>query len=560
MMRRPTGTDSELTMRGLMQDWPLRLSTLLDNAARWHADVEIVSRLDDGPLHRTNWGEIEIRARRLAGALGRLGVKPGERVATLAWNSHRHLELFFALPGAGAICHTVNPRLGDEEMAYIFNHAGDRTVFVDAEFLPRLEAIAPQLKTVRRLVVLTDDPPPATGFAETLAYEALIDASPAPAPWAEPDELDAAALCYTSGTTGRPKGVLYSHRGLVLHAFSQCQADNMGLSSRSVMLPAVGMFHANGWGIAHAAAMSGAKLVLPGRALDGASLFDLMEREAVNYAAGVPTVWLSFLAHLDESRQRSKYLERLFVGGSAMARATMRRFEAEFGVSILHGWGMTEIGPVANSARIKHKHATLPLEEQLDWKSTQGRAIYGVEMRVIDDDGVELARDGEVPGHIQVRGPWVTERYFPGDGATVNDADGWFDTADIGTLDADGYLRLTDRDKDLIKSGGEWISSIDLENAALQHPGVAEAAAIAVAHPKWDERPLLVVVKAAGAQVDAASVLDHLRPHFAKWQLPDEVVFAADLPHTATGKISKRHLRERFKDHVWEPKPKTGKI
>ena len=547
-------------MRGLMQNWPLRLSTLLDTAARWHAGTEIVSRLDNGPLHRTSWGEIERRARRLAGALHRLGVEPGERVATLAWNSFRHVELFFAVPGAGAVCHTVNPRLGDEEMTYIFNHAGARTVFVDVDFLPRLEAIASQLETVRRLVVLTAGPPPATGFAETLAYEALIEAEPEPAPWAEPDEVDAAALCYTSGTTGRPKGVLYSHRGLVLHAFSQCQADNMGLSSRSVMLPAVGMFHANGWGIAHAAAMCGAKLVLPGRALDGASLVDLMEREAVNYAAGVPTVWLSFLAHLDKTGQKPSHLERLFVGGSAMARATMRRFEAELGVSILHGWGMTEIGPVATSARIKHKHAELPLEERLDWKSTQGRAIYGVEMRVDDDDGVELARDGKTPGHVRVRGPWVTMRYFPGDGVIVNDADGWFDTGDIGTLDADGYLRLTDRDKDLIKSGGEWISSIDLENAALQHPGVAEAAAIAVAHPKWGERPLLAVVRTVGAEVDAAAVLDHLRPHFAKWQLPDEVVFTDDLPHTATGKISKRHLRERYRDHVWAPQPETGKI
>ena len=546
-------------MRGLMQDWPLRLSTLLDNAARWHAGVEIVSRLDEGPLHRTSWGAIERRARRLAGALRRLGVAPGERVATMAWNSFRHVELFFAIPGAGAVCHTVNPRLGDEDLVYIFNHAGARTLFVDADFLPRLDAIAAQLTTLERLVVLTAGAPPATGFAETLAYEALVEAEPEPAAWAEPGETDAAALCYTSGTTGRPKGVLYSHRGLVLHAFSQCQADNMGLSSRSVMLPAAGMFHANGWGIPHAAAMCGAKLVLPGRWLDGASLFDLMEREAVDYAAGVPTVWLGFLAHLDETGQKPRYLKRLFVGGSAMARATMRRIEAELGVSILHGWGMTEIGPVANSARIKHKHAQLPLEGQLDWKTTQGRAVYGVEMRVIDDDGVELPRDGETPGHIQVRGPWVTMRYFPSDGASVNDADGWFGTGDVGSLDADGYLRLTDRDKDLIKSGGEWISSIDLENAALQHAGVAEAAAIGLPHPKWNERPLLAVVKAPDTDVEPGAILDCLRPHFAKWQLPDEVVFVDDLPHTATGKVSKRQLRERFKDHVWTSDQQTGK-
>jgi acyl-CoA synthetase (AMP-forming)/AMP-acid ligase II len=538
-------------MRGTMQDWPLRLSTLLDNAARWHGGVEMVSRLGEGPLHRTTYSEIERRARRLAGALRRLGVEPGERVATMAWNSYRHVELFFAIPGAGAICHTLNPRLAGVDMAYILNHAGDRTIFVDADLVPRLEAIAAQLTTLKRLVVLTDGAPPATAFPETLAYEALIDVEPEPAAWAEPEETDAAALCYTSGTTGRPKGVLYSHRGLVLHAFSQCQADNMGLSSRSVMLPAAGMFHANSWGIPHAAAMCGAKLVMPGRRLDGASLFDLLEREAVDYAAGVPTVWRGFLDHLDESGQKPTHLKRLFVGGSAMARATMRRFEEEFGVSIQHGWGMTEIGPVASSSLIKHKHAGLALEQRLDWKSTQGRVHYAVEMRVVDDHGVELARDGKSPGHVQVRGPWVTERYFPGEGEPVTDPKGWFDTGDVGSLDADGYLRMTDRAKDLIKSGGEWISSIDLENAALQHAGVAEAAAIGLPHPKWDERPLLVVVKAPGAEVEPEAILDCLRPHFAKWQLPDEIVFASDLPHTATGKVSKLQLRERFKDHTW---------
>jgi fatty-acyl-CoA synthase len=521
-------------MRGLMQDWPLLVPSLIEYATRYHGDEEIVSRTVEGPIHRCTYRDVGARAKRLANALQGLGARPGDRIATLAWNGYRHLELYFAVPGIGAVCHTVNPRLFDEQVVFIINHAGDRYVFLDLSFVPLVERIAPKLTSVEGYVIMTDrEHMPESALANLLCYEELIGGQSTDYEWPKLDEREAAGLCYTSGTTGDPKGTLYSHRAILLHTFFQGGPCGVGVSNRDIAMPVVPMFHANSWGIPHIATMCGARQIYPGPKVDGASLYGLIETEGVTFAVGVPTVWLGLLDFLKQSGNRFTTLERALIGGSATPRSMIETLEADYGVEVIHAWGMTEMTPVGTTGILKKKHLGLPDEARRDKKLHQGRAVYGVELKIVDEEGNELARDG-------------TSAYYNSDENERFDEDGWFDTGDVATLDADGYMMITDRSKDVIKSGGEWISSIFLENTALGHPGVAEAGAIAVPHPKWGERPLLVVVRAKGSEVGAQEILDYMGDKVAKWQLPDAVVFIDEIPHTATGKISKKTLRERF--------------
>ncbi len=537
-------------MQALMQDWPLLISTLIEYADRYHGDVEIVSRTIEGPIHRYGYRQAHERSKRLANALLSLGVQPGDRIATLAWNGFRHLELYFGISGIGAVLHTVNPRLFSEQIVYIINHAEDRYLFLDLSFVPLVESIAHQLKSIEGFIILTDaEHMPATSLPNVRCYETLIQDQSNQLTWPRLDEWTAASLCYTSGTTGNPKGVLYGHRSTVLHSFSICTADVLALSSAETVMPVVPMFHANAWGIPYAAAMCGAKLVFPGDKMDGASIFELLNQERVTMTLAVPTVWLTLLQYLNETGKRLSYLQKVIIGGAAAPRSMIETFEKEYGVQVLHAWGMTEMSPVGTTGLLKPRHRNRPLEEQLSYKTKQGRAIYGVDLKIVDGEGQELPRDGKAFGHLMVRGPWITSGYFKGVGGRVIDEEGWFDTGDVATLDPDGYMQITDRSKDVIKSGGEWISSIDLENYAMGHPAVAEAAVIGLPHPKWDERPLLIVVKKKGAEVTKEELLDFMRGKVAKWQVPDDVVFVDELPHTATGKIMKTKLRQDFKDH-----------
>jgi fatty-acyl-CoA synthase len=537
-------------MHGLMMDQPLLIADIVRYVERFHGDTEVVSRLPDaaGAIHRTTYGEVAARARRVANALDALKVGKGANVATLAWNTHRHLELYYGVSGAERVLHTVNPRLFPEQIAWIVNHAEDAVLFFDVTFAPLVDAIAPQCPGVKHWVALTSaEKLPAMKQVKPVAYEALLGEASDAYDWPRFDERTAAALCYTSGTTGNPKGVLYSHRSTILHAYAEISPDVMCLSSRDVVLPVVPMFHVNAWGLPYACAMVGSKLVLPGAGLDGASLYELFEKEQVTFSGGVPTVWLGLLQHLQKNGLKFTRPWRSVVGGSACPPALMRAFRDDYGVHISHAWGMSEMSPLGTYGTLKNKHLALSEAERFAVEIKQGRPIFGVDIKIVDDAGAELPRDGKAFGDIHVRGPWVVSGYYKLDkDPRVN---GWFPTGDVGTLDADGFLQITDRSKDVIKSGGEWISSIDLENVAMAHPAVQEAAVIGVAHPKWDERPLLVVVKKPGHETTKDELIAHFTGKIAKWWTPDDVVFVAEIPHTATGKISKLQLRQQFKEH-----------
>ena len=534
-------------MLGLMQDRPMLISSLIDFAAQYHGDVEIVSRSVEGPIHRYTYNDANHRARQLAQALGALGITLGDRVGTLAWNGYRHLECYYGVSGIGAVLHTINPRLFPEQIVYIANHAEDRVLFTELTFVPLLEGIADQLSSVEAIVIMTDrDHMPETSLPNVHCYEELLAAQDGTLQWPSFDERTASSLCYTSGTTGNPKGVLYSHRSTLLHSLASCSQDVLGLSSQDSVLPVVPMFHANSWGIAYAAPMCGAKLVLPGMGMDGASIYELLEAEKVTLSAGVPTVWLMLLQYLRQENKKLPHMSRTVIGGAAAPASMIEAFEHDYDVTVIHAWGMTEMSPLGTTGNLKAKMADLDYSEKLRIKCKQGRAVYGVDMKITDDDGQELPRDGVAFGHLMVRGPWITKGYFKAEGGGILDADDWFDTGDVATLDADGFMQITDRSKDVIKSGGEWISSIELENIAVGHEEVAEAAVIGVAHPKWDERPLLIIVRNEGSSVEGGEILKFMEGKIASWWMPDDVTFVDEIPHTATGKIQKLQLREQF--------------
>jgi fatty-acyl-CoA synthase len=543
-------------MLGLMQDRPLLISQLIEHAALNHGDTEIVSRTVEGPIHRYTYRDANKRAKKVAEALLGLGIKVGDRIGTLAWNGYRHFELYYGISGMGAVCHTINPRLFPEQIVYIVNHAEDQLLFVDLNLLPAVEKLLPQMKGVRHVVAMTDRAhlPKDCNIPNLLVYEELIADEPGTYEWPEFDERTASSLCYTSGTTGNPKGVLYHHRSTILHAYGAALPDTLNLSARSVVLPVVPMFHVNAWGLPYSAALVGAKLVFPGVALDGASLHELFEKERVTFTAGVPTVWLALLNHMKANNLKLSTVKYAVIGGSAAPPAMIETFDKEFGVEVLHAWGMSEMSPLGTVNHPKEKHLDFSSADLLQVRLKQGRPPYGVEMTIVDDAGNELPRDGKAFGDLLVRGPWITSGYFKGEGGEVlreiaGKGGGWFATGDVATIDADGYMQITDRSKDVIKSGGEWISSIDLENAAMAHPAVAEAAVIGVAHPKWDERPLLIVHRKPGAEIDKQELVEFLATKVAKWWLPDDVQFVEAIPHTATGKILKTRLREDFKDY-----------
>jgi fatty-acyl-CoA synthase len=537
-------------MLGLMQDWQLLCHRIIDHAALNHAERPVISRSIEGPIHRTNYVAIRARALRVAQRLDRDGIKLGDRVATLAWNTWRHLECWYGIMGIGAIYHTVNPRLFPDQIAWIVNHAEDRVMMVDTTFLPIVEKLADRLKTIERYVVLTDAAHmPATALRNAVPFEEWLAEADGDFAWKHFDENTAAGMCYTSGTTGNPKGVLYSHRSNVLHSMMAAQADAMGVCSRDVIMPVVPMFHANCWGLALTSPMIGAAMVMPGAKLDGASIYQLLDDYRVTFSAAVPTVWLMLLQQLEATGRKLPYLKHVVIGGSAAPRAMIQKFQDDYDVQICHAWGMTEMSPLGTLGTLKPEYAALTGEARLDVQVKQGHTPFGVEMKIVDDNNRELPRDGKTFGRLKVRGPSVARAYFKEE-AGVLDAEGYFDTGDVATLDRYGYMQITDRSKDVIKSGGEWISSIDLENLAVGHPKVAEAAVIGVRHPKWDERPLLVIVLKEGQSATKAEMLSYFEGKVAKWWMPDDVAFVREIPHTATGKIQKTALRERFKDYV----------
>ena len=542
-------------MLGLMQSRPLLISGLVDYASTWHGSREIVSRDSEGAVHRSNYAEVAARAKRVANALDALGAGRGDRVATLAWNGYRHLEIYYGVTSSGRVLHTVNPRLFPDQIQYIMHHAEDALVFFDPAFAPLIEELAPRLPLVRGWVALCgENELPKTKLDGLLAYEDLLGKASPDYDWPLLDENTASTLCYTSGTTGNPKGVLYSHRSTLLHAFAACAGDALALSARDSLLTVVPLFHANAWSLPFSAAMCGAKLVLPGPMLDPESLYMLLENEECTKAFGIPTIWLNFLAYVEANKAKldlSKLkLKQVLSGGSAPPRATIEKFRDLLGVFLQQGWGMTETSPLATVSSPLAKHEDLSASELIDMQAKQGRQVFGIELKLVGRDGSDLPNDGVSVGELKVRGNWVISGYFKGEGGEAVDKDGWLGTGDVGTIDPDGYVQLTDRLKDVIKSGGEWISSIEIENLAMSHPDVFEAAVIAVEHPVWQERPLLIVHAREGQKPTKAALLQFLSQKLAKWQVPDDVVFVDALPHTATGKLLKTELRQRFHGHL----------
>jgi fatty-acyl-CoA synthase len=537
-------------MNGLMQSHPLLISSLLVHAERHHGEQQIVSRRVEGDLHRYTYKDLAARSRKLAKALAALGVQPGQTVGTLAWNGYRHMELYYAVSGSGAVLHTLNPRLHPDQVVYIADHAEDQVLCFDATFLPLVEAVAARLKTVKHFVLMSDRAhmPATSKVPKLLCYEDLLEAQDDRYDWPQFDENTASSLCYTSGTTGNPKGVLYSHRSTLLHAMAAATPDALNCSAADIILPVVPMFHVNAWSLPYVACMVGAKMVFPGAGLDGKSLYELFESEKVTLSAGVPTVWQGLLAYVEANKLKFSTMRRSVIGGSACPPAMIKLFNESYDVHVLHAWGMTEMSPLGTAASFKTQHQSQTQDQKYEVMAKQGRSIFGVDMKIVGQDGHELPWDGKQSGELLVRGPWILAQYFKGEGGDPL-VDGWFPTGDVSTIDADGYMHITDRAKDVIKSGGEWIGSIDLENIAMAHPAVAMAACIAAFHPKWDERPLLVVVKKPGAELTRDEMLKFFEGKIAKWWTPDDVVFADAIPLGATGKMQKNKLRETFKDH-----------
>ena len=536
-------------MLGLMQSQPLLISNLITFAERHHGDAQIVSRRVEGDMHRYTYRDAAQRSRQVARALDGLGLAFGDRVATLAWNGYRHFELYFGVSGSGRVLHTINPRLHPDQIAWIANHAQDEVLCFDLTFLPIVQAICGKANIGHYIALCeADQLPQDSGIPGLRSYEEWVGGCDDRYDWPTFDENTASSMCYTSGTTGNPKAALYSHRSTLLHAYGAALPDAMGLSARDAVLPVVPMFHVNAWGIPYSAALTGAKLVFPGPGLDGKSVYELLEAEQVTYAAGVPTVWQMLLAHMKPAGLRFSSLKRTVIGGSACPPAMISAFRDDYGVEVLHAWGMTEMSPLGTVCTLKNKHLGLGEAEQMKIRLKQGRAVFGVDMKIVGDDGIELPWDGKTFGNLLVRGPWVLGQYFKGEGGDPLQG-GWFPTGDVATIDADGYMQITDRSKDVIKSGGEWISSIDTENLAVAHPAVAMAACIGMPHPKWDERPIVLVVKRPGAEVTREELLAFYEGKIAKWQIPDDVVFVESIALGATGKILKTRLREQLKGY-----------
>jgi fatty-acyl-CoA synthase len=537
-------------MLGLMQDWPLTVDKILDHAKNWHPNREVVTRSVEGPIERTTYGAIHGRAKRVSNALKAWGVQPGDRIATLAWNTGDHIETWYGIMGIGAVCHTLNPRLFPEQLVYIINHAGDRIIFVDLTFVPLLDAILPHCPSVERVVIMTDpDHMPQTRLPVVECYETVLEQSSEDVEWGGFDEQTACGLCYTSGTTGNPKGVLYSHRSNFIHTLLGLQSTVLGATPREVILPVVPMFHANAWGIAFGGPAAGSKLVMPGARMDGPAIYELLESEGVTFSAAVPTVWQGLLNHLRENNLKLSTVTRVLIGGAAVPESMIRAFHDEFGVEVLQGWGMTETSPIGTLSNMTPELAALPFEEQLKWRVKQGTPPLGVELKLKNYAGQEMPHDGSTYGRLMIKGPTIARAYFRDEGGEILDTEGFFDTGDVSTIDDHGFMQITDRAKDVIKSGGEWISSIEIENLAVGHPKVALAAVIGSAHPKWDERPVLLIKLKDGETEDKQEHLDFLVGKIAKWWMPDDVVFLSDIPLGATGKIDKKLLREQMKDY-----------